>query len=118
MSLDDIFATHGLKDDTEKIRMDLLSPEALLATAEILTFGAKKYGPRNWEKGIQYGRVYAALQRHLHYFWLGQPVDTETNRHHLAHAMCCVMFLLHYELNLDHYVSIDDRPRDVYVKED
>lgn len=38
-------STEGRKDDTDKIRMDLLPPEFLFAVAEILTFGAKNMKP-------------------------------------------------------------------------
>ena len=42
----------GRKDDQEKIRFELLPGDVLRAIAIILTFGAIKYAPRNWEKGI------------------------------------------------------------------
>ncbi len=36
----------GLKFDTEKPRVDLLDPEWLIGTAQVLTFGAKKYSKK------------------------------------------------------------------------
>ena len=47
----------GSKYDKNKLRVDLLSFQALQGIAEILTFGAKKYGDRNWEKGLSFSRV-------------------------------------------------------------
>lgn len=44
--------SEGKKLDDGKARMDLLPPEFLFATADILAFGAGKYGDRNWEKGM------------------------------------------------------------------
>lgn len=87
----------GVKFDGGKVRMDLLPPEMLYAIADILTFGAQKYDDRNWEKGMDWGRVYGALQRHLNAWWGGQEYDEETGRSHLWHAGCCIAFLITYE---------------------
>ncbi len=88
----------GKKDDSDKLRLELLPPDAIGEIALVLTKGANKYTPRNWEKGIAYGRVYGALQRHLAEFWKGNDIDPEWGIHHLAHAGCCLLFLLSYEL--------------------
>jgi hypothetical protein len=40
-------------------------------------------------------------------YWKGEDNDPETGLSHLAHAMCCVMFLLSYHLRK---VGTDDRP--------
>ncbi len=85
------------KHDRQKNRLELIPPELILATGEILTFGADKYGDRNWEKGMEWGRVYGALQRHLTAWWAGEECDPETGKTHLAHAACCIAFLLAYE---------------------
>ncbi len=87
----------GLKFDKEKVRYDLLPPELLEGVAQILTFGAKKYGDRNWELGMDWMRVFGALQRHLWAWRSGENVDPETGKSHLWHAGCCVAFLMAYE---------------------
>ena len=87
----------GRKDDQEKIRLDLMPPELLTAVGSVLTFGAKKYSDRNWEKGMKWGRVYAALQRHLLAWHSGEEKDPESGMSHLWHAGCCVAFLITYE---------------------
>ena len=97
----------GRKDDTEKIRMELLPPELLWAVASVLTFGAIKYDDRNWEKGMNWGRVYGACQRHLNAWWGGEDKDKETGYSHLWHAACCVAFLITYEKR---GTGNDDRP--------
>lgn len=101
-------ASEGRKDDDGKVGLDLWSPDALIATAEVLDFGAAKYDAYNWAQGISYRRVFSALLRHLWAFWRGENNDKETGLPHLAHAMCCLMFLLHYTLN--NYEEYDDRP--------
>ena len=98
----------GRKDDGEKIRYDLLPPEYLHATADILTFGAKKYSPRNWEAGMDWGRCFGALMRHMWAWWGGQNTDPETGKSHLWHASCCLAFLIAYE---ERGIGNDDRPK-------
>lgn len=99
----------GTKFDEGKNQLDLWSPYAIEETGRVLTFGAAKYEPHNWTKGIKYSRVFGALLRHLWSFWRGEKFDEETGLHHLAHAMCCLMFLLHYETAPSDYTEFDDR---------
>lgn len=89
--------TEGRKDDNGKPRYDLIAPELLEDVSKVLTFGAKKYEPRNWEKGMSWGRVFSGAMRHLWAWWGGEDRDKETGLSHLAHAACCIMFLLAYE---------------------
>jgi len=100
----------GIKYDKGKPRMDLLAGEALRGTAQVLAFGAEKYEPRGWEKGIEYSRVFAALQRHLWAWQQGENLDPETGIHHLHHAACNIMFLQTYVERGMH--ELDDRPHD------
>lgn len=100
----------GTKDDEEKLPIDLISPYMISGTAEILQFGANKYEPYNWAKGIMFSRVWAAMQRHLWAYWAGEDLDEETGKSHLWHASCCLMFLIHYEAMGSLYHSFDDRP--------
>ena len=92
--------SEGVKNDEGKLRMELIPPEALDALASVLTFGANKYGDRNWEKGIQWSRVYGAALRHMN-AWVQQKdddgCDDETGLSHLAHALACITFLVTYE---------------------
>lgn len=104
-------ASEAVKFDEDKVRMELLPPEFLTSTASILTFGAKKYADRNWEQGMDWSRVYGALQRHLNAWWSGEHTDPETGKSHLWHANCCMAFLTTYEMR---GVGTDDRP---YPKE-
>lgn len=85
--------TEAVKYDAAKARMDLIPADALLKAGEVFAYGADKYSDRNWERGFNYGRLYAATQRHLHQFWAGEDLDPESGHHHLAHALCCVLML-------------------------
>jgi len=88
--------TKGLKFDQGKPRTDLLPPDALLVVADILGYGAGKYGDRNWEKGIPNGqaRLVGAILRHLLAHMGGSPVDEESGRLHLAHVATVSLMLL------------------------
>jgi hypothetical protein len=98
----------GRKDDQGKPRMDLVPPEVISAVAHVLTFGAEKYGQRNWEQGMAWGRPYAALMRHMLSWWEGENTDPETGMSHLWHAACCIAFLTAFE---QRGVGTDDRPK-------
>lgn len=96
----------GTKFDADKIRMDLIPPEAVTALAAVLTFGAKKYADRNWEKGMGWSRPFGALMRHMWAWWGGEQKDPETGYSHLWHALCCIAFLVTYE---QRKIGVDDR---------
>jgi len=96
----------GVKHDTGKVPYELLPPDALHAIAEVLGDGAIKYAERNWENGMNWGRVFGAAMRHLWAWWSREDKDPESGRSHLAHAACCVLFLLAYEMRK---VGKDDR---------
>jgi len=97
----------GRKDDSAKVRYELLPPELLDGVAQILTFGAAKYEDRNWEKGMKWSRVFGALMRHLWAWWANSGPDPETGKSHLWHAGCCLAFLIAYE---QRKTGQDDRP--------
>lgn len=98
----------GRKDDQAKPRMDLIAPEIHDALGHVLRFGADKYEARNWEKGMAWGRPFAALMRHMWAWWRGEAKDHETGFSHLWHAACCIMFLIAYE---ERGIGQDDRNR-------
>lgn len=97
----------GNKYDSGKLRYDLIPVMPLEKVTKVLTFGAKKYDDRNWEKGFPWGDVYAAAQRHQQKWWGGEDLDSETGVSHLAHAVCCLMFLLEFEETKQ---ELDNRP--------
>jgi len=86
----------GKKFDEGKLRMDLIPPAAIYGLAKVLSYGSEKYGDRNWEKGIDPGRIFAAAQRHLWAYWSGEDTDEESGLSHLDHAACNIAFLQTY----------------------
>jgi hypothetical protein len=97
----------GRKDDTGKARFDLLPVKPLFKVAEVYTIGAKKYDDRNWEKGIKWGRIFAAMLRHAWNWWCGEKLDPEDGQHHLASVAWCALTLMEFE---ETHPELDDRP--------
>lgn len=98
--------SNGVKHDQGKIPLDLLSGEALLRIGEVMAFGKGKYGAHNWRGGIAWSRVIGAALRHLIAYNEGEDKDPESGLSHLAHAGCCVHFLLEYAKS---HKELDDR---------
>ncbi|MEN6550212.1 MAG: dATP/dGTP diphosphohydrolase domain-containing protein [Armatimonadia bacterium] len=84
----------GKKYDAGKDRWDLLPLGPVEDVVKILTFGAQKYGPNNWQKlEDAENRYFAAALRHLAAWRRGEKCDPESGLPHLAHAMCNLTFL-------------------------
>jgi hypothetical protein len=93
------FTNAGRKFDGGKLEYGLLPPLALEETVKVLTFGAQKYDRDNWQKVPDSKRRYFdALQRHVWAWKTGEQIDQESGIHHLAHAMCCLMFLYEHDV--------------------
>ena len=89
----------GRKFDGGKLEYGLLPPKALEETVKVLTFGAQKYARDNWKHVDDAKRRYFdAMQRHLWAWKEGEQNDPETGKNHLAHAMCCLMFLYEHDV--------------------
>lgn len=99
----------GLKYDCNKPRFDLIPADALEEVAKLYTIGANKYGVRNWELGMSYGRLFGALMRHAWGWWKGERDDKDNKLHHLSAVIFNAAALLHYELNLKKFKEFDDR---------
>ncbi len=86
----------GVKYDQGKRRWDLLPWRATEEIVKVMEFGAKKYGDHNWQKGMKWSRLFSATCRHLFAWWRGEDKDPETGLSHIAHAACCILFILDY----------------------
>jgi hypothetical protein len=84
----------GRKDDNGKPTFDLLPFEALAEVQRVLDFGAQKYEAWNWARGMKWLRLWNACMRHLWAWVRGEDLDPESGLSHLAHAVCCLLFLL------------------------
>lgn len=112
----DINSNTGIKYDGDKPRFDLIPVLPLTELAKIYAVGAKKYSDRNWEKGLNYNRLYRAAIGHLVEFWNGNDTNIEYNTEviHLAQAAFNVFALL--EFYLRGRTELDNRPHKKEVK--
>ena len=97
-----------VKHDAGKNLLGCLPPRALISIGWVLSYGARKYSRDNWLKNRSYVRYYDACLRHLFAWWSGEDKDPESGLPHLAHAGCCLMYLLELE---ELGLAEDDRPR-------
>jgi hypothetical protein len=63
---------------------------------KVMTFGATKYAPNNWRRGMKWSRCINSLKRHVSAFEKGVDYDEETGLMHLEHAATNIAFLLEY----------------------
>lgn len=99
----------GKKYDQGKLRYDLLPTDSLKELVKVFTYGVEKYDDRNWEKGMEWGRIYGAIQRHLNAFWSGEEINQEDGKlSHLAQAAWGCLILESYRLRK---IGTDTRER-------
>ena len=99
----------GMRFNTGKTRFDLIPQSWIRSLAQILTVGAAKYEPRNWEKGLSYSETLGSLHRHLDSWLSGERYDKETKCHHLGHVAWNALALMTMELR---GIGKDDLPVD------
>lgn len=89
----------GTKYDSGKPRWSLFPMIAQRAIVGVLEFGAQKYAEENWRQvEDSRKRYYNAATRHINDWWDGETYDPQSKKHHLAHAICCLVFLMTVEL--------------------
>ncbi len=88
-----VFVSGAQRDNREgKGRYDLIPNTALRRLALIYEAGAKKYGERNWEKGMPVSRFLDSALRHIN-----QHIEGKRDEDHLAHAMWNIAGAIHME---------------------
>lgn len=92
------FRKTGVKYDSDKAQWSLLPFAAVAEVVDVLTYGAKKYAPDNWKKVPDARQRYIdAGFRHFTAYAGGEKNDSETGMSHLAHATCCMLFLMSFD---------------------
>lgn len=113
-----VSATGGRKG-TKPERYDLIPAGPLRSLAMHYGIGAEKYterdaagavvhqGDRNWERGYEWSKSFAALNRHLWQFWDGEDIDEETGSPHIIAVAWHALALAEFACTHPEY---DDRP--------
>lgn len=94
----------GKKADSGKPPISLLDRDFIEGTAQVMAFGAEKYGRHNWCGGIAHSRLVDAAMRHLIAYAGGEDLDPESGLPHIDHAAASINMLrgnqrLHPELD-------------------
>lgn len=87
------------KDKKNKVPVELVPPYFIISIAEVLEFGAKKYGAWNWLEGRPWTEISGAAMRHLYKWMQGEDIDKESGLPHLSHCVTNLMFLTIWQLN-------------------
>jgi hypothetical protein len=88
-----------VKQDSGKLRYDLLPFDAVDKVVEVLTYGIKKYplSEENWRVNSSkedISRYEAALLRHMSSHMQGDKIDEESGCSHMAHIACNALFII------------------------
>lgn len=100
--------TTGAEKGVKLARYDLIPAAPLRELAEHFGRGAQKYADRNWERGIDWSKNFAALQRHAWAWWDGETNDSELGNNHLVAVAWHAFALLEYAMT---HPELDDRPK-------
>lgn len=96
----------GIKHDKNKPKLHLIPKESLEMMAQALEYGCKKYGKRNYEKGIEYTRLVDAALRHLYQWIHKKDCDEESGLNHIGHALSNLAMLAYM---IENRPDMDDR---------
>lgn len=92
----------GVKFDQGKLRPSLLPIEPLKEVIKVLMFGAEKYREFNWQVVPDAKKRYKdAAMRHLMDYINGERNDQESKLSHLAHCICCCLFIIWFDIRED-----------------
>lgn len=84
-----------------------IGQDAAMAAAHVLAFGAKKYSPGGWERGIEFTRIVSAGLRHALEYGTDDP---ESGLPHAGHLACNLIFAATFEARGLAGSEFDDRP--------
>jgi hypothetical protein len=83
----------AMRFNEKKLKWSLVDFKSLEDMVRVLEFGAKKYEPENWKKGLYTREIIESMIRHLTEFLNGEDNDIESNLPHTGHILCNAMFL-------------------------
>lgn len=112
----DVFTAHNILEHVERFEAGsgiehILEAIQLVDLNEIckqFAFGAQKYAPWNWAKGMKWSVPLACIKRHAVALCIqGEETDQESGVSHLGAIGCNLVMLAHF---WRHYQEGDDRP--------
>ena len=82
----------GQRFNEGKLKWSYVHFGSLEPMVQVLMFGAKKYAPHNWMKGLDKIEILESMQRHLAALFAGEEIDPESGLPHMGHIQCNTMF--------------------------
>lgn len=82
----------ALRFNKDKRKWHLVHFNSLEPMVQVLEFGANKYAPDNWKKGLPKKEILDCIQRHLSALMDGESNDPESALSHMGHIQCNSMF--------------------------
>lgn len=80
-----------------KHKWTLVHYKSLEPLVEALEFGAEKYAPDNWKRGLNKREILDSAFRHLKDVIDGQELDQESKVRHVGHCMANLMFYTYFD---------------------
>ena len=81
-----------------KLKWSLVHWGSLKPLVQVLMFGAEKYSPDNWKKGLDKKEILESMTRHLTALMDGETHDPESGLHHIGHILCNAMFYSYFSI--------------------
>jgi hypothetical protein len=94
-------AVTGAMREPNHLRFDLIPYEALDRMAQHYANGAKKYAPRNWEKGLSMQRCFTSAVNHLFKYARNKALNLPMEEDHLAAAAWNIFSMMTYEKRIE-----------------
>lgn len=95
----DMAEDQGLRFNEGKPQWRYVPQSALIPMVRVLEFGAKKYSPENWKKGLSTTECMESLKRHWDAMMEGETHDPDSKLPHIGHIMCNAMFISWMQAN-------------------
>lgn len=87
----------ALRYNTGKLRWTLVHFDSLAPLVKVMEYGAVKYAPENWKKGLNKKEILESLTRHLFALIDGEKYDQESGLEHIGHIMANAMFYSYFD---------------------
>jgi hypothetical protein len=97
----------GIKFDDFKLDWTLLPYQPVAEVIKVLMCGACKYFRDNWQN-VDKVRYKKALMRHATAYAIKDEIlDEDYKLHHLAHLVCCALFLIWFDIRDKMYIPFE-----------
>jgi hypothetical protein len=82
----------ALRYNDGKLKWSLVDYKSLEPMIRVLEYGAEKYSPDNWKRGLDKKEILESMMRHLASVLDGEENCPESGLSHIGHIQCNAMF--------------------------